>query len=268
MDALQPLVDEFGLTESEAWVIGFGRFPVAGPATFIDDWLFPRYNPSFHLHQGTDIFASLGTPVRAPFDGVLKHTNGGAGGLSSYVTMPDGTFAYMTHLAALVPGQTSGMQVKQGDVVGFVGNSGNAQGGAYHLHFELHPKGGAAVDPKSYLDEWIATAVAQAPALIDAYRAAKNGVPLTGGMPAASVSGSEFVLTPPVTAPRAPGAEALWAASANPAAGTLDLASSVVSGAAAALRWGDGKRTVDKLAGQARGAAVVGPLYPPTFRSV
>ena len=165
MDALQPLVDEFGLTETEAWVIGFGRFPVAGPASFTHDWQNARYTPSFHLHQGTDIFASLGTPVRAPFDGVLRHGDGGAGGTSAYVTMPDGTFAYNAHLAAWVPGQQSGQHVKQGEVIGFVGNTGNAEGGAHHNHFELHPKGGAAVDPKAYLDLWIAEAIAQAPAL-------------------------------------------------------------------------------------------------------
>jgi hypothetical protein len=255
------------MTETEAWVIGFGRFPVAGPASFSHDWHNARYTPSFHLHQGTDIFASLGTPVRAPFDGVLRHGDGGAGGRSAYVTMPDGTFAYNAHLAAWVPGQESGQHVKQGEVIGFVGNTGNAEGGAHHNHFELHPKGGAAVDPKAYLDLWIAEALAQAPLLIEAYRAAKNGTPLAAGLPQASVSGSDFTLTPPVTTPRAPGPETLWAASANPSAGTLDLASSVVSGAAAALRWGDGRNTVDKLAGQARGAAVVGPLYPPAFRS-
>src|SRR5689334_8043171 len=78
LEALQPLVDH-GMTPTQAAIDGFGRFPVAGNANFTDDWLNPRFTPIFHLHEGTDIFAPMGSPVRSPVDGVLRHASGGAG---------------------------------------------------------------------------------------------------------------------------------------------------------------------------------------------
>ncbi|HEV3400649.1 MAG TPA: M23 family metallopeptidase, partial [Acidimicrobiales bacterium] len=76
MAALRQLVD-IGLSPQEAAAIGMGKFPVGGEAAYTDDWLFPRFNPSFHLHEGTDIFAARGTPVRAPADGTVRFTEGG-----------------------------------------------------------------------------------------------------------------------------------------------------------------------------------------------
>src|SRR5262249_19677118 len=75
MTALQPLVDA-GMTPTQAAIAGFGHFPVAGPANFTDDWLNPRFTPVFHLHEGTDIFAAMGTPVRSPVEGVVRHASG------------------------------------------------------------------------------------------------------------------------------------------------------------------------------------------------
>ena len=125
----------------DAAIVGFGRFPVAGYATFTDDWFNPRFTPVFHLHEGTDLFAVGGTPVRAPVDGVVRHTNGGAGGLAVYVRTKEGHEIYMAHLAGYSD-VSPGDQVKVGDVVGFVGDTGNARGGAPHVHFEIHPGGG------------------------------------------------------------------------------------------------------------------------------
>src|SRR5207245_2057825 len=51
-------LEDFGLTPQEAINVGFGHFPVAGLANWSDDWLMPRFTPSFHLHQGNDIFAA------------------------------------------------------------------------------------------------------------------------------------------------------------------------------------------------------------------
>jgi murein DD-endopeptidase MepM/ murein hydrolase activator NlpD len=138
IDALRPLED-LGMSQSEAIALGFGRFPVAGYATFVDDWWFPRFVPSFHLHQGTDIFAAAGTPVRSPVDGVLRQANGPVGGLAAYVTQDDGSYVYMAHLAGFAPGFKTGDRVKVGDVVGYVGDTGNARGGSPHVHFQLHP---------------------------------------------------------------------------------------------------------------------------------
>jgi hypothetical protein len=164
MSALRQLVD-VGLSPQEAAAIGMGKFPVGGEAAYTDDWLFPRFNPSFHLHQGTDIFAARGTPVRAPADGTVRFTEGGAAGKSAYVTTADGTYYFMCHLDsfARIP---AGSRVKQGDIVGTVGNTGNAQGGAYHLHFEIHPKGGGAVNPKPHLDRWLDEALANVPNIL------------------------------------------------------------------------------------------------------
>lgn len=134
---LQPLED-LGLSQDEAIAATFGHFPVAGVANWTDDWWYPRYNIPFHLHQGTDIFAPLGTPIRAPGDGALRHANGGLGGQSVYVTQADGTYFYMAHLSAFVDGQPDGLQVKTGEIIGYVGNTGDAAGGATHLHFEIH----------------------------------------------------------------------------------------------------------------------------------
>lgn len=168
MNDLRTLVD-LGLSPAEAAQIGMGQFPVAGEAAFTDDFLFPRFTPSFHLHQGCDIFAARGVPVRAPADGTVRFTEGGAAGKSAYVTTGDGTYYAMFHLDSLarIP---SGSRVKQGDIVGTNGDTGNAQGGTPHVHFEIHPKGGAAVNPKPFLDRWLAEARANIPNILAQYQ--------------------------------------------------------------------------------------------------
>jgi murein DD-endopeptidase MepM/ murein hydrolase activator NlpD len=166
--SLAPL-RELGMPEAEALRVGLGRFPIAGSARYSHDWLYPRYGPGFRFHLGTDVFASYGTPVRAPVDGVARSANGGLGGLTVKVVMPDGTYFYLAHLSGLVDGFTDGMAVKTGDIVGYVGDSGNARGGAPHLHIGVYPHGGPPVDPKPILDQFIAEAEARVPAIIDAY---------------------------------------------------------------------------------------------------
>lgn len=234
--AIQPLVTEFGMTPTEAALAGAGQFPIGGATSWVDDWHYPRFVPSFHLHKGLDMFADLGTPVRAPFDGVLKMTEGAVGGLAVYVTQTDGTYVYMAHLSGFAAGKADGQAVRTGDVLGFVGNSGNARGGAFHTHLQLHPKGGDPVPPKPTVDRWLAEATAAAPQLIEATRATRN--PPTVPAPAASIpalsegSGEPVEVQSPVDP-----ATALWAAASNPAIGTIDLASNIVAGAAADIWW-------------------------------
>ncbi len=233
--AIQPLVTELGMSPTDAALVGAGRFPIAGPTTWVDDWLYPRFTPSFHLHKGLDMFAASGTPVRAPFDGVLKMTEGAVGGLASYVTQSDGTYVYLAHLSAFAKDKVTGQPVRQGDVVGFVGDSGNARGGAPHVHIQLHPRGGDPAPPKPTVDAWLAEAAAGATQVIEAARAARN--------PAAPAGPSASVTALPETGPSIEAtasvdpAAALWAASSNPAIGTIDLASSLVAGAADAIEW-------------------------------
>jgi murein DD-endopeptidase MepM/ murein hydrolase activator NlpD len=140
---------------------GYGRFPVAGLARWSHDWLFPRHTPSFHTHEGTDVFAARGTPVTSPAAGLVTVTEGSIGGLAVRVTQPDGTYWYLAHLD--VATVADGASVVPGDLVGTVGDSGNARGGAPHVHVEVHPYGGAAHDPKRLLDAYYAEALAAAP---------------------------------------------------------------------------------------------------------
>lgn len=178
LELLSPLLS-FGFTPEEVARIGLGKFPVTGEATFGDDWWYPRFSPEFHLHEGTDIFAAFGTPVVAPFDGVVTMGEGRVGGLYTYLTVEDRTFYYFAHLEKLpaLPeenrltdpaevttyafrefDQPVAYRVKAGDVIGTVGDTGNAKGGTPHLHFEVHPAGGDAVNPKPVLDQWLSEA--------------------------------------------------------------------------------------------------------------
>lgn len=113
--------------------------PVAGPVAFTDDFGEPR---SGHSHQGIDLFASRGTPVVAARAGTATRDSGGGGG--SMIFLYSGSDYYLyAHLDSYsVP---DGASVAQGQEIGAVGNTGDAT--AYHLHFEYHPGGGAAVDP-------------------------------------------------------------------------------------------------------------------------
>jgi hypothetical protein len=233
LDALRAL-DDFGLTPQEEALIGMGHFPVAGNAAYNDDFLMPRHGPPFHLHQGNDIWAATGTPVRAPFDGSVRYSDGGLGGLGVYLTMPDGTYFYNAHLSATVRGLSSGASVKQGQVIGFVGSSGNADGGAPHDHFEIHPKGGPAVNPKPILDGWLADALAQVPALVAAYRGnAPASLVSTGLTRRFDESGGMF------SAPLRPSAgPLLWTSSVSPAGGTVRMAQVEAEGAMSQIDWG------------------------------
>ena len=165
LEAVQFYAVAAGLPLDQAMVQGMGHFPVAGPAHWVHDWLHARRGPPVHLHQGTDIWAAQGTPIRAPDAGRLRYENAGLGGLAAYVTTADGTYYYLAHMAATAPGLTTGANVAQGQIVGFVGDSGNARGGPAHCHFEIHPNGGAAIDPKPILDRWAKEAIAYALAL-------------------------------------------------------------------------------------------------------
>lgn len=145
-------------------------FPVNGPASYTDDWGAARFSPSFHLHEGIDIFAERGTPVIASTDGTVTRTayGAGAGGNVVYLEMDDGTYFYYAHLDGISPVIHAGTEIEAGTVLGTVGNSGNAVGTPPHLHFEIHPGGGDAVPPAPYVDAWLADAMEEAEALVGA----------------------------------------------------------------------------------------------------
>ena len=134
---------------AQAFINGF-VFPVAGDVEFIDSWGFPRMTgtPSAHWHQGTDIFSNYGTPLIAAENGVLDRIGVGTlGGNKLWVKGDSGTEYYYAHLSAFAPGIADGQRVRAGEVVGYVGDSGNARGTSPHLHFEIHPGGIGPVDP-------------------------------------------------------------------------------------------------------------------------
>jgi murein DD-endopeptidase MepM/ murein hydrolase activator NlpD len=119
-----------------AWVC-----PVQGPRAFSNDWGNPRSGG--RRHKGNDIFAPTGTPTVAPVSGTVTTHNSGLGGKAFYLRGVDGNTYYGAHLSRF--GLTG--RVSQGQIIGYVGSTGNARGGSAHLHFEIHPGGGAAVNP-------------------------------------------------------------------------------------------------------------------------
>lgn len=167
VDLLEPLT-EYGLSLDQVLVEGMGRFPVAGVAYYRDDWLHPRYNPTPHLHKGLDIFADFGTPIRAPDKGVVTRMtdNPLSGGIGVWTRGSDGTSYYFAHLAERVEGLRIGQRVNVGTVLGFVGDTGNAQGGTPHLHFEIHR--GGPIPPKPTVDRWLDEAIDLAPRWVEA----------------------------------------------------------------------------------------------------
>jgi LysM repeat protein len=120
---------------------GAVRCPVRGGATFMNDWGFPRSGGRFH--EGNDLFAPRGRAAVAVVSGTVVQTVGHLGGNQVKLFGDDGVAYYYTHLDAF----GAKGKVSAGSVIGYVGNTGNAAGGPTHVHFEVHPGGGAAVNP-------------------------------------------------------------------------------------------------------------------------
>jgi murein DD-endopeptidase MepM/ murein hydrolase activator NlpD len=123
-------------------------FPVASPHTFQEDFGDPRLpgTPDAHFHQGCDVVAAEGTELYAAERGVITQISGSSlGGNGIWLKGESGTAYYYAHLSRYAPGLSVGQVVDGGTLVGFVGHTGDAYGP--HLHFEVHPGGGGAVDP-------------------------------------------------------------------------------------------------------------------------
>jgi murein DD-endopeptidase MepM/ murein hydrolase activator NlpD len=119
--------------------------PVGQPRSYVSSWGAPRSGG--RQHKGTDIMAPYGTPDYAYTSGVISRAGnrGGLGGIVIYLRGDNGTEYYYAHLQDVVV--HAGRRVRAGQLVGHVGATGNAPANAPHTHFEVHPGGGAAVDP-------------------------------------------------------------------------------------------------------------------------
>ncbi|MFN2467103.1 MAG: M23 family metallopeptidase [Gaiellaceae bacterium] len=140
-------------------------FPVVGPATYSNDWGAPRGD---HSHQGNDLLAPWRAPLVAVEDGRVRfHTTSARAGCMLYLYGASGTTYLYIHLnndvrkpgdnrGQCVPGTAywkglrDGQSVKAGQPIGYNGDSGDAEG-TMHLHFEVHPGDGGAVNPYQYL---------------------------------------------------------------------------------------------------------------------
>jgi murein DD-endopeptidase MepM/ murein hydrolase activator NlpD len=122
--------------------------PVRGRGYYVSNFGAYRPGPPVHAHQGNDMFAPQDTPIVAPFDGYAVATPNTLGGKAVKIYGRDG-YVYNAHLSRY---RLLG-EVELGDVVGFVGATGNAAASAPHDHFEWHPGNGAAVDAFPFLNE-------------------------------------------------------------------------------------------------------------------
>ncbi len=113
--------------------------PVCGVA---DQKLYDSFNAARgpRKHQAIDIMAKRGTPVVAVEDGrIEKLFTSKTGGLSIYQFEPSGAYSYYyAHLDSYARSLSEGLEVKRGEVIGYVGNTGNASKGAPHLHFAIY----------------------------------------------------------------------------------------------------------------------------------
>ncbi len=135
-------------------------FPVYGPASFSDDFAAARATTGWH--HGNDIFAPLGAPLLAVADGTLSLVGwNDVGGNRLWLRDRAGNEFYYAHLSAFSPLAREGAEVEAGDVIGFVGTTGDAAGTPPHLHFEIHPREllwmgyDGVVNPYPYLTAWL-----------------------------------------------------------------------------------------------------------------
>lgn len=138
-------------------------FPVDGGASYVDTYGANRSDIYDGWHHGDDLFAPLGTPVVAVANGKLSLVGWNElGGWRVWLTDGKGNSFYYAHLAGYAQWILKHHQVRAGQVLGFLGRTGDAFTTTPHLHFEVHPHQPAfvklgydgAVDPTTYLHKW------------------------------------------------------------------------------------------------------------------
>jgi murein DD-endopeptidase MepM/ murein hydrolase activator NlpD len=136
-------------------------FPVAGAHNFVDTFGAPRSDVPVHI--GNDVFAAFGTPIVAVADGRLYRVGTlKISGNRLWLRDHGGYRYFYAHLSDFAAAAYNGADVHAGEVIGFVGNTGDAEPTPPHLHFEVHMPNGAVVDPYPYLHKWDNSGVSSA----------------------------------------------------------------------------------------------------------
>lgn len=139
-------------------------FPIIGDTHYTDTFGAPRSGG--RSHHGVDMMADKMTPVIAVADGTVGWIDDDQGGDCCAMALQhdDGWESWYIHLNndtpgtddgqgwGFAPGIAQGVHIRAGQLIGYVGDSGNAEGGSPHLHFELHQPGGVVVNPTTYVD--------------------------------------------------------------------------------------------------------------------
>jgi murein DD-endopeptidase MepM/ murein hydrolase activator NlpD len=157
-NGIPPVIDQIPRVTPKLTAGGY-VFPVYGPVSYGDTFGAPRADVAWH--HGDDLFGSLGQPLLAVSDGTVFSVGwNDVGGNRLWLRDSQGNEFYYAHLSAFSPLAINGAQVHAGDVLGFMGATGDARGTPIHLHFEVHPVGllslgyDGAVDPTTYLQAW------------------------------------------------------------------------------------------------------------------
>ncbi|HWE80066.1 MAG TPA: M23 family metallopeptidase [Gaiellaceae bacterium] len=176
-------------------------FPVYGRSSFEDDYGNARQNQTWQ--HGVDIFGALGQPLVAVADGTLFSVGWNhASGIRLWLRDRQGNEFLYAHLSAFSTLAANGAHVHAGQVIGFMGDTGNSGGHATHLHFEVHPVSmlflgfDGAVDPTAYFAGWhrianlaFQVATGWAPKVPGTIKAPEPGAVLIGSTDISSADG-------------------------------------------------------------------------------
>jgi murein DD-endopeptidase MepM/ murein hydrolase activator NlpD len=163
IEILSPL-SRYGLHLQQSLLRVVGPFPVAGLTYWNDDWHACRDGCS-RLHEGLDIFGEEGTPLVATADGVVtQKLVGETSGISIEIQDAQGIQYFYAHMSGYAEPINIGDTVQVGQLLGYLGHTGNAMYTPPHLHLEFQP-GGVPAPPKPHVDQWIKIAEAEAEAL-------------------------------------------------------------------------------------------------------
>lgn len=131
-------------TPTEAGGVTLASSPIDNTnCYYANTWMAPR--SASRRHEGVDIIAKAGTNLYAVQAGKIVRSQGSLAGNQVKVVAPDGTYFIYAHLSAYADTAPHGASVAAGTLIGYVGKTGNTS--VNHLHFEIHPTGGKAVDP-------------------------------------------------------------------------------------------------------------------------